>query len=286
MTHFPVRHFAELDSTNSEAARLAQAGEAGPLWIVAERQTAGRGRRGRAWQGASENLAATLLLTTDKSPALAAQMAFVAALALADMAAAFLAVDLIRVTWPNDLLVGGAKAGGVLIDSGAVPRAPVPLEGGKVGIGGEADGPLRGPLEVPSDPLQPHPRPFPHQQGEGGLWLAVGIGANLVEAPTDTPYPATSLAAYGDAPSRDAALEALDAGFSRWLEVWEIQGFEPIRAAWMDRAHGLGQPCTVSLGDRTVSGTHDGLDADGALLLRVGAAVQRITAGDVIFGGA
>ncbi len=239
---FPVLNFTELDSTNSEAARLAQAGEAGPLWIAAERQTAGRGRRGRVWQGASGNLAATLLLTPDKTPAQAAQMAFVAALALADMAAAFVSDNLIRVKWPNDLLVGGAKAGGILIDSGAAPS--------------------------------------------GGLWLAVGVGGNLADAPKDTPYPATSLAAQGAKPSPADALAALDAGFSRWLDVWETQGFEPIRAAWMGRAHGLGQACTVSFGDRTVTGTHEGLDADGALLLRVGAAVQRITAGDVIFGGA
>ncbi len=238
----PVRHFAELDSTNSEAARLAQAGEAGPLWVVADRQTAGRGRRGRVWQGASENLAATLLLTTDKAPAQAAQMAFVAALALADMAGAFVADDLIRVKWPNDLLVGGGKAGGVLIESGAAQL--------------------------------------------GGLWLAVGVGANLAQAPTDTPYPATSLAAHGGAPSLETALEALDAGFARWLEVWESQGFDPIRAAWTARAHGIGEACTVSFGDRKITGIHTGLDVDGALLLHVGAAVQRITAGDVIFGGA
>lgn len=238
---FPVRHFAELDSTNSEAARLAQAGEAGPLWIVAERQTAGRGRRGRVWQGASGNLAATLLLTTQKPPAQAAQMAFVAALALADMAAAFVAQAFVRVKWPNDLLVGGAKAGGVLIETGAAPG--------------------------------------------GGLWLAVGIGANLAEAPSDTPYPATCLAAQVAAPSPDAALAVLDAGFARWMGVWEQGGFEPIRAAWTARAHGLGAACTVAFGHRSVTGIHEGLDADGALLLRVGGAQQRITAGDVIFGG-
>lgn len=238
----PVRRYEELDSTNSEAARLAQAGEAGPVWIVAERQTAGRGRQGRAWQGGAGNLAATLLLTTDQAPAQAARTAFVAALALADLAAAFVAADLIRVKWPNDLLVGGAKAGGILIESGTAPK--------------------------------------------GGLWLAVGVGANLADAPKDTPYPATSLAAHGVAPSPADALAALDAGFSHWLEVAHTQGFEPIRAAWLARAHGLGQACTVSLGERTVTGIHEGLDADGALLLRVGAAVQRITAGDVIFGGA
>jgi BirA family biotin operon repressor/biotin-[acetyl-CoA-carboxylase] ligase len=241
---FPLLTFAELDSTNSEAARLAAAGERGPLWIVAERQTAGRGRRGRAWQGASGNLAATLLLTTDKAPAEAAQMAFVAALALSDMATAFTPADIVRVKWPNDLIVAGAKAGGVLIETGAVP--------------------------------------FPDK----ALWMAVGLGANLAESPTGTPYPATSLTAHGVTPSREEALEALDAGFANWLAVWDEGGFEPIRAAWTARAHGLGQDCTVAQGDGAVAGINEGLDADGALLLRVGAAVQRITAGDVIFGGA
>jgi BirA family biotin operon repressor/biotin-[acetyl-CoA-carboxylase] ligase len=239
--HAPVLHFPELDSTNSEAARRAAADERGHLWITAERQTAGRGRRGRAWQGASGNLTATLLLTTDTSPADAAQVAFVAALAVADMACAFVGSNLVTLKWPNDLLVGGGKAGGVLIETGGAPS--------------------------------------------GGLWLAIGVGVNLAEAPTDTPYPAASLAAHGPAPSRDDALEALDAGFTHWLAVWEQFGFEPLRAAWTARAHGLGQPCTVQLGDRTVTGVNEGLNASGALLLRVGAAVQQITAGDVIFGG-
>jgi len=118
------------------------------------------------------------------------------------------------------------------------------------------------------------------------LWLAVGMGANLASAPGDTPYPATSLASHGAKPSPADALAALDAGFSRWLQVWDTQGFEPIRAAWTARAHGLGEACTVAQGDHTVTGINDGLDADGALLLHEGAAVQRITAGDVIFGGA
>jgi BirA family biotin operon repressor/biotin-[acetyl-CoA-carboxylase] ligase len=226
--------------------RLAAAGEAGPLWIVADRQTAGRGRRGRVWQGASGNLAATLLLTTDKPPAEAARMAFVAALAVADMAASFVASDIVRVKWPNDLIVGGAKAGGVLIEAGT---PPFPLG------------------------------------GERSRWLAVGVGVNLVEAPSDTPYPATALATHGDAPGREAALDALDAGFARWLAVWEQGDFEPIRAAWTARAHDLGQACAVALGDRTVTGINEGLDAGGALLLRVGGALERITAGDVIFGG-
>jgi BirA family biotin operon repressor/biotin-[acetyl-CoA-carboxylase] ligase len=276
---FPVHHFDELDSTNSEAIRRAQAGETGPLWLVADHQTAGRGRRGRAWQGALGNLAATLLLTTDKPPAEAAQIAFVAALALADMASSFVVSDLVKLKWPNDLLIGGAKAGGVLIETGAVETSPFPLLRGEgPGMGVQ---PVRSGL---SRSITPNPDLSP-LKGERRLWLAVGIGANLAEAPTDTPYPATSLAAHGVTPTPDAALHVLDAAFGDWLAVWNTDGFTPIRAAWMDRAHGLGQPCTVQLPDRTVTGVNEGLNASGALLLRVGAAVQQITAGDVIFGG-
>ena len=57
-----LRHYDILDSTNEEAVRLARAGERGPLWIVAAQQTAGRGRRGRAWVSQPGNLFATLLL--------------------------------------------------------------------------------------------------------------------------------------------------------------------------------------------------------------------------------
>ena len=237
----PVRRYEELDSTNSEAARLAQAGEAGPLWLVAQRQTAGRGRRGRAWQGDPRNLAATLLMTTAQPPAEAARTAFVAALAAADMIGAFAPAGRVTLKWPNDVLIGGAKACGVLIETGAAPQ--------------------------------------------GGLWMAIGVGANLAAAPADTPYPATSLAAHGAAPSPNDALAALDAAFLHWSTVARTEGFEPIRHEWMARAQGLGQACTVSFGDRTVTGVNDGLDSDGALLLRIGAARQRITAGDVIFGG-
>ena len=58
--------FDEIDSTNEEARRLAAKGERGPVWIVAGKQTAGRGRRGRKWESPVGNLAATLLLNPGK----------------------------------------------------------------------------------------------------------------------------------------------------------------------------------------------------------------------------
>ena len=111
--------FEDIDSTNSEARRLAEAHEAGPVWITAQRQHLGRGRRGRSWEMGEGNLAATLLLTTAKPPAEAVQMSFVAALAIADLADAFVDPGLVTLKWPNDPLIAGRKTAGILLESGA-----------------------------------------------------------------------------------------------------------------------------------------------------------------------
>ena len=111
----------EIDSTNAEARRRAEAGEAGPVWIVGLRQTAGRGRRGRAWETGAGNLAATLLFTTEKPPGEAAQVTFVAALAVADLLGAYVSPGLVSLKWPNDPLLGGLKVSGVLVESGTRP---------------------------------------------------------------------------------------------------------------------------------------------------------------------
>ena len=71
-----------LGSTNAEALALARAGEHGPLWVAAARQTAGRGRRGNAWTSEPGNLYASLLLTGTVPPGRAPELCFVAALAL------------------------------------------------------------------------------------------------------------------------------------------------------------------------------------------------------------
>ncbi len=118
-THPPVDAYDELDSTNAEARRRAEAGRGGPVWITAAVQTAGRGRRGRNWASPSGNLAATLLTTTDAPPAVAAQLSFVAALAAADLVDTCLGEGAAQLKWPNDVLVHGRKAVGVLIESGA-----------------------------------------------------------------------------------------------------------------------------------------------------------------------
>jgi len=112
-----------VDSTNAQALRLARAGERGPLWIVAKEQSAGRGRRGRAWISPGGNLYATLMLT-DPAPATAApQLGFVASLALHDAAVATAPALASRLAlkWPNDLLCAGRKIAGILIEGEGEP---------------------------------------------------------------------------------------------------------------------------------------------------------------------
>lgn len=114
-----ARRYAVLDSTNAEALRLAAAGVSGPLWIVAVRQTAGRGRRGRNWASAPGNLYATLLRPAHASPAADAQLSFVAALAVADMLDALVPATPVRLKWPNDVLLDGKKVAGILLEAEA-----------------------------------------------------------------------------------------------------------------------------------------------------------------------
>ncbi len=108
-------HHSELDSTSSEARRLAENGEAGPLWISAARQSAGRGRRGRIWDSGEGNLAATLLL---RPTGAMAQLSFAAALAVADLAVHYAPHAAITVKWPNDVLADGRKLAGILLEAG------------------------------------------------------------------------------------------------------------------------------------------------------------------------
>jgi BirA family biotin operon repressor/biotin-[acetyl-CoA-carboxylase] ligase len=118
MTGVPIFWFNEIDSTNAQARRQAEGGETGPMWICARAQTAGVGRRGRNWTSEPGNLFATLLTGTDRPAGEAAQMSFVAALAVCDLVRAYLPPEQVRVKWPNDVMIGEGKASGILVESG------------------------------------------------------------------------------------------------------------------------------------------------------------------------
>ena len=227
---------------------MAEAGEGGPLWILARRQSAGRGRRGRSWSSDAGNLAATLLTTTGKPPAEAAQVTFVAALAVAELLDGWAAPGLVSIKWPNDVMLGGAKAAGILVESG-------PHAGGglwlAVGVGVNL-------ASYPADTERPATALADHLRG-------------------DLPAPP-------DAETANARLAEL---FADWSERWTALGFSAVLDAWTARAGGLHGPCVARLGRETLSGTADGVEPDGALRLRLPSGdLRRISAGDVFFGEA
>ncbi len=248
MSPAPILLLDETDSTNAEARRRAEAGETGPVWIVARRQTSGRGRRGREWVSGTGNLAATLLVTTRKSPAEAAQATFVAALAVADLLDAFVRADAVAIKWPNDVLIAGDKASGILIESGAHAGGGLWLA---VGIGVNL-------AHAPDDIERP----------------ATSMAAHLR---SDIAYP----------PAIEAAAGVLSEAFAVWSERWETLGFQPILDAWTARTRGLDQPCIARLGHETVTGVAEGVAPDGALRMRLAdGSLRLISAGDVFFNEA
>lgn len=239
---FHLHHLAEVDSTNEEARRHADAGAPDRTLIWAERQLAGRGRRGRTWISPAGNCFSSLLLRPAVSPAVAAQASFVTALAVAETVAGLLPVGAaIACKWPNDVLVQGRKIAGILLESRTAPGAPGRVE-----------------------------------------WLIIGTGINVASFPDGLDYPVTALAAEGSVASVVEVLETYAARLDHWLRVWASQGFAPVRTAWLRWADGIGAKVLVRLADGTLEGIFSALDESGALILTLADGSRRvITAGDV-----
>jgi BirA family biotin operon repressor/biotin-[acetyl-CoA-carboxylase] ligase len=118
-------------------------------------------------------------------------------------------------------------------------------------------------------------------------FLVVGIGVNLVAAPTDTPYPATCLDRHRAAPVNPTAFtDALVAAMAAMNERWLSLGFAALRPAYRARTHRPGDPLSVQLGERRVQGRFVDVDDDGFLLLESEGRTLKISAGDVLAGRA
>lgn len=235
--------FDEVGSTNDVARSLAAAGAPEGTVVWARTQSRGRGRHGRTWTSPRGNLYATVLLRPERSLAETAALSLVSGLALAEALAELgpPAVDL-RLKWPNDVLIGGAKVAGILLESGS--------------------------------------------DASGGGWVVIGSGVNLRSAPASTAYPATSLDAAGFPPVPPEVvlggyLERLDARYRAWREG----GFARLRAHWLLRARGLGDPLRLRLAEGELEGRFVDLTTSGALLLEDARGRRRVvTAGDVVYG--
>lgn len=127
---YRLAFYDTIGSTNAEVLRLAQGLEPSGLWVQAASQKGGKGRTGRNWQSPSGNLYASLLLRPNVPIARALQLSLLAGIAAHDAimglaAGAGKAPDL-RLKWPNDILLGGAKIGGILLESASQPGSETP----------------------------------------------------------------------------------------------------------------------------------------------------------------
>jgi BirA family transcriptional regulator, biotin operon repressor / biotin---[acetyl-CoA-carboxylase] ligase len=234
--------FDSIGSTNAEGLARARAGEQGPLWLVTDQQTSGRGRRNREWISPRGNLAASVLEVIETQPAVAATLGFAAGVALAGTLRSFFVEAELK--WPNDVLLRGAKLSGILLEA--------------------------------------------ENLAEGRMAVVTGIGVNVVGAPQDVPYAATSLADAGFALSARQVFARLSDHWADARRVWDHgQGMGELRSKWLSFAAGVGGPVTVQLGGRTVSGVFETID-DGGHLIVVTADGQRvpIASGEVFFGDA
>lgn len=233
-----------IDSTNAEAVRLARDGAPDGTVVWAMRQTAGRGRHGRRWDSPEGNLYTSLLLRLDAPPAEAAQLTFVAALALGQALDGVLpAGSNLAFKWPNDVLLEGRKVAGILLESSGSNGGR--LEWLVVGCGLNV---RHFPPDVPGYP-------------------ATSLRAAGVTEPE-----------VGD------LLAAFIRAFALWRARWQVEGLGPVRDAWLARAARIGGEVTVRLPGDELRGRFMGLDAGGALLLDLPDGSRRtVTAGDVFF---
>ena len=239
------RVLAEVDSTLNEAARIAD-DLAGPEWILALRQTQGRGRRGRDWKDPKGNFAATLVMRPDGSPDQAALRSFVAALAVYDACVAVTGrSEGLSLKWPNDVLMKGGKLAGILLESAGRGQGVNHLF---VGIG----------VNLVETPMQE--------------WLEPGAV-----------YPVSLMAETGVQVDPETFLEAVAEAFARYEQQFSTYGFEPIRTAWLERAAKLGEVITARTAASETEGTFETVDASGNLVLNTAKGRVSIPAADIYF---
>jgi BirA family biotin operon repressor/biotin-[acetyl-CoA-carboxylase] ligase len=210
--------------------------------VIAEAQTAGRGRRGRTWVSPPRrNLYFSAVLRPDLPPARAPELTLVASLAVCDaLRHAGVAAG---IKWPNDVLASERKIAGILTELAAeADRVHWVVIGVGVNVNARAE-------DFPED-----------LRGE----------ATSVLLERGEPAPRALFAA--------ACLSELEG----WIDRHAEEGFGPVREAWRARSVTLGREVTASVQGREVVGTAEDIDDSGALLVRGRGGVERITAGDIV----
>ena len=254
-----IRTVAETGSTNADMIALAGTGLEEGVWLRADRQTSGRGRQGRAWVSPPGNFYASTLVRLRPSDPPAATLALVAAVALEEAVSAYL---------PNPYSRESGNPGPQTASSTTLGSR---LRGSTVEI------------KWPNDLLIDGAKLSGVLLERAGDAVVIGLGVNLAHHPADTDRVATSLAAHGATVAPEDFAETLADAFARWVERWRGEGIDVVRRRWVERAHEIGTPLTVRLPDGSAAdGLFGGLDAEGALILRLADGVRRVIhAGDV-----
>ena len=230
-----------LDSTSTLLKQRAEAGAAEGLAIQALRQSAGRGRQGRGWDSPAGHLYISVLLRPAVALRDAPQWSFVAAVALADTIKTLLPeAAKLTLKWPNDLLLDGAKAAGILVETGVATNNALD-------------------------------------------WICIGMGVNITTKPSLPDRATACLAEFLPAPPAPEVLAAaLLQNLAHWHDLRLVQGFAPIRDAWLRHAPAMGAPVSVKRDGALIEGSFAGLSPEGGLLLAKGREVQLILAGEII----
>lgn len=236
-------HCAEtVDSTNRVAMERARAGAPEGTVVLADSQTAGRGRLQRSWQSPPGcNLYLSVVLRPAIPPHDAPQMTLLAGVAAAETIAAVLP-GRVRIKWPNDLLVGDRKVCGILTET---RMAAGGIDFVIVGIG-------------------------------------LNINMRRAEFAAAHRETATSLCEEaGRELSRGELLVSLCERFGQWYDRYLRYGFSPVRERWLSRCGMAGERLRIRFGDGEQEGAFAGIDHDGALLIAdEQGALRRVTAGD------
>ena len=232
----------EVDSTMAEAARRVGS-LAGPTWLLAHRQTAARGRRGRGWAQPEGSFAATLVYRPEATPAEAAKRSFLAANALFETLAIYVDRTALALKWPNDVLLNQGKVAGILLESaGAGPF----VDWLSVGFGVN----LR---EAPPDMA-------------GAALRPVGLFDQ-----------------GGEAVTAEEFLTVLATNYATQEGILAELGFARLREEWLRHAARLGEVITARTPREEVTGVFDTIDAEGNLVLLTESGPRPIPAADVFF---
>ena len=281
----PVVRLSVVESTQTTAFGLAARGAPDGTVVVADHQSAGRGRRGRSWNDApGTSLLASILVRPRIAPALLATFSIATAVAVAEALRRATGIEA-RLKWPNDVLARGRKLAGILVETRILTNAGTGVSKPPRTLGRPptVDADLAAPVTDAATRTSGRP-PTVDADLAPPVTMVIGVGVNLAQRafPAELADRATSVAIEtGRVPDRDSVLEAVLQEFDAWRWRLESQGFGQVRERWLALSESIGRRVKVD----AVSGLAVGLDVDGALLVDDGRGVQRIVAGEIASEG-